>query len=281
MDERARERRRRARPDPRRRSADNGINLIIGLPGAGKTILAQQFVFPSATGAPRDLLLHGLRAVRKDAPLRPDAQLLRRAAVGRTVFYEDLGAAAGDGGLAAIIERIRADQGAAPGDHRDRQLQGAGRVRGRRPRLPAVPARPRRTADGLPRHRFWVGEYSADEIAHGAGVRGRRRDHLAATERVNERTLRLIQVTKLRGSAFRSGRHTYRLSEDGITSSPAWPIPAAGYYRRRRAVSSGIAALDTMPDRATAGQLDAGGRAVRRRQDADGAALHLQRCGER
>ena len=46
-----------------------------------------------------------------------------------------------------------------------------------------------------------------------------------ATQRVNERTLRLIQVAKLRGSDFRSGRHTYRLSEDGITVFPRLADP--------------------------------------------------------
>ena len=46
-----------------------------------------------------------------------------------------------------------------------------------------------------------------------------------ATERANERTLRLIQVTKLRGSDFRSGRHTYRLSKDGITVFPRLADP--------------------------------------------------------
>jgi circadian clock protein KaiC len=69
-----------------------------------------------------------------------------------------------------------------------------------------------------------------------------------ATERVNERTLRLIQVTKLRGSDSRSGRHAYRLSRDGITVFPrlADPVSEADYRLSEGRISSGIAPLDTM-----------------------------------
>ena len=69
-----------------------------------------------------------------------------------------------------------------------------------------------------------------------------------ATERVNERTLRLIQVTKLRGSDFRSGRHTYRLSSDGITVFPrlADPVRKDDYRLSEDRISTGIAPLDRM-----------------------------------
>ena len=69
-----------------------------------------------------------------------------------------------------------------------------------------------------------------------------------ATERMSERTLRLIEVTKLRGSDFRSGRHTYRLSTDGITVFPrlADPLREDDYRLSEDRISSGIAPLDTM-----------------------------------
>ena len=65
---------------------------------------------------------------------------------------------------------------------------------------------------------------------------------------MSERTLRLIEVTKLRGSDFRSGRHTYRLSADGITVFPrlADPLELDDYRLGEDRISSGIAPLDTM-----------------------------------
>jgi circadian clock protein KaiC len=55
-------------------------------------------------------------------------------------------------------------------------------------------------------------------------------------------------VTKLRGSDFRSGRHAYRLSRDGITVFPrlADPLRHDDYRLAEGRISSGIAPLDTM-----------------------------------
>ncbi len=55
-------------------------------------------------------------------------------------------------------------------------------------------------------------------------------------------------MAKLRGSDSRSGRHTYRLSEDGITVFPrlADPLGEADYRLGEGRISSGIAPLDTM-----------------------------------
>ena len=72
------ERRRGARPDPRRRSADERDQ-----PDHRTAGLRKDDPLPAVRlrrrdrGAPCDLPLHGLRAVREDPPLRPDAQLLR------------------------------------------------------------------------------------------------------------------------------------------------------------------------------------------------------------
>ena len=72
---------------------------------------------------------------------------------------------------------------------------------------------------------FWIGEYSEEEMRTAPEFAVADGIISLATERVNERTLRLIQVAKLRGSDFRSGRHTYRLSEDGITVFPRLADP--------------------------------------------------------
>src|SRR5215218_2664248 len=88
----------------------SGINMIIGLPGSGKTILSQQFVFASAT--------EERPAIYLSTVSEPFEKILRyaqtlgffdRGAIGRSVFYEDLGpAVAGEGGLSAVTERISA-----------------------------------------------------------------------------------------------------------------------------------------------------------------------------
>src|SRR5580765_4066779 len=87
-----------------------GINLIIGLPGSGKTILSQQFVFAGATEErPAVYLSTVSEPFEKILRYAQTLSFFDRPAIGRSIFYEDLGpAVAGEGGLTAVIERISA-----------------------------------------------------------------------------------------------------------------------------------------------------------------------------
>ncbi len=110
----------------------NGINLIMGLPGSGKTLLCQQLMFARATEERPAIYLSTVsEPFEKILRYAQTLSFFDRDAIGRSVFYEDLGpAVAGEDGLDRRHRADRsADQGAPAGDHRDRQLQGAGRVR--------------------------------------------------------------------------------------------------------------------------------------------------------
>jgi circadian clock protein KaiC len=229
----------------------NGINLIMGLPGSGKTLLCQQFMFAGAT--------EERPAIYLSTVSEPFEKILRYAqtlsffdnhAIGRSIYYEDLGRiVAGEGGLAGVTERI----GSLIKEHRPgiiaidsfKALAAfAEDARGFRRFLHDLAA----LLTAFPATNFWIGEYgqdearSAPEFAVADGIIS------LATERANERSLRLIQVTKLRGSDFRSGRHTYRLSSDGIKVFPrlADHIRKDEYRLSAERISSGIAPLDRM-----------------------------------
>ena len=228
-----------------------GINLVMGRPGSGKTILCQQFIFAGATEErPAVYLSTVSEPFEKILRYAQTLSFFDRHAIDRSVFYEDLGrVVAGEGGLTAVIERIGA------------------LIKERRPGIIAIDSFKALAAfaddarefrrflhdlaallTAFPATCFWIGEYSEDEartapefaVADGIISLG--------TERVSERTLRLIEVTKLRGSEFSSGRHAYRLSEDGITVFPRLADPRRqGDYRLSAGrISSGIAPLDTM-----------------------------------
>jgi len=229
----------------------SGINLIMGLPGSGKTILCQQLIFASATEQRPAIYLSTVsEPFEKILRFAQTLSFFAHDAIGRSVFYEDLGrAVSGDGGLAAVTDRIS-------------EL-----IKERRPGIIAIDsfkalaafaddARDfRRFLHGLaalltafPATTFWIGEYSEDEARTAPEFAVADGIISLATERVNERTLRLIQVMKLRGAGFRSGRHTYRLSGDGITVFPrlADPLIPDGYRLSEGRISSGIAPLDRM-----------------------------------
>jgi circadian clock protein KaiC len=229
----------------------NGINLIMGLPGSGKTLLCQQLIFAGAT--------EQRPAIYFSTVSEPFEKILRyaqglsffdRHAIGRSVYYEDLGSAvAGEGGLNAVTERI------------------AALIKERRPGIIAIDSFKALAAfaddardfrrflhelaallTAFPATCFWIGEYSEDEARTAPEFAVADGIVSLETKRVNERTLRLIQVAKLRGSDFRSGRHTYRLSKDGIKVFPrlADPLKQDDYALREGRISSGIAPLDTM-----------------------------------
>ncbi len=229
----------------------NGINLIMGLPGSGKTMLCQQFMFAGAS--------EERPAIYLSTVSEPFEKILRYAqtlsffdptAIGRSVFYEDLGrTVAGDGGLGAVTERIAAlIKERRPGmiaiDSFKALAAFADDARGFRRFLHELAA----LLTAFPATCFWIGEYSEDEARTAPEFAVADGIISLATERANERTLRLIQIGKLRGSDFRSGRHTYRLSTDGVTVFPrlADPLRADDYRLSDDRISSGIAPLDTM-----------------------------------
>ena len=229
----------------------NGINLIIGLPGSGKTMLSEQFVFAGATEERPALYLTTVsEPFEKILRYGQTLSFFDRDAIGRSVYLEDLGGTVGGSeGLGAVTERIGA------------------LTKERRPGIIAVDSFKALAAfaedaqafrrflhdlaallTAFPVTSFWIGEYSEEEIrtAPEAAVA----DGIVSLEmqRANERAKRLIQVIKLRGSGFRSGRHGYRLSEDGITVFPrlADPLSHESYGLSEDRISSGIPPLDEM-----------------------------------
>src|SRR3954451_16657707 len=86
----------------------NGINLITGLPGSGKTLLCQQFSFAGATAERPAIYLSTVsEPFEKMIRFAQTLSFFDRDAIGRSVFYEDLGSAvAGEGGLAAVTEHM-------------------------------------------------------------------------------------------------------------------------------------------------------------------------------
>jgi circadian clock protein KaiC len=229
----------------------NGINLIIGLPGSGKTILSQQFVFAGGTEEHPAICLSTVsEPFEKMLRYGQTLSFFDRHAIGRSVYYEDLGAiVGGEGGLTAVTEWIGA------------------LIRERRPGIIAIDSFKALAAfaddvqafrrflhdlaallTAFPVTAFWIGEYSEEETR--AAPESAVADGIIAlgTQRVNERALRLLQVIKLRGSEFQSGHHGYRLSGDGITVFPrlADPLRQESYQIGEERISSGIAPLDRM-----------------------------------
>jgi circadian clock protein KaiC len=234
----------------------NSITLLAGLPGTGKTMLAQQYAITNASPERPALYLTTVsEPFDKLIRYAENLTFFDRLSVGRSLLFEDVGAVLREGGLPALLETL--DQHlltSAPGlividsfkalrgfaaseaDHRRFLHDAAGRL------------------SALAVSALWLGEYTPEEVRQAPEFAVADAIlHLTAAAR-GERTLRLLEVVKLRGSGFASGQHAYRLSAAGMSVFPrlADPAsdsrPAAAAGPRPPRVPSGVAELDGMLD---------------------------------
>jgi circadian clock protein KaiC len=227
----------------------NAINVLIGLPGAGKTILAQQFVFANATlDRPALYLSTVSEPLEKIIRYGQSLDFFSAHAVGRAVFYEDLGTILNERGLDAVSERIgelikerkpgiividsfKALSAYADGSDFRRFLHElAGRL------------------SAFPTNSFWVGEYAEDAIADAPEFAVADTVISLSTARLGDRETRALRVLKLRGGSASSGAHAYRITSNGIDVFPrlADPVEIDDYVLSGDRISSGIAALDEL-----------------------------------
>lgn len=226
----------------------NSITLVIGAPGTGKTLLAEQCVFANASEDRPGLYLSTV-SEPLDKLLRygQSLQFFDPGQVGRSVFYDELGSVLDEGGLPGVLDRIdmlikthrpgvvvidsfKALKAFASNEADFRRFlhQLAGRL----------------TALAL--SSLWIGEYDAtDAVASPEfGVADAVID--LATRQTAERSIRYLSVRKLRGSGFASGDHAYRLSSSGVIVYPrlADPRGDAAFELGAERLSTGIPALD-------------------------------------
>jgi len=228
----------------------NAISLIMGRPGTGKTILAQQYAFRN--GRPERPAIYFSTVsepLEKIARFGQSLGFFDTAAIGTSVFYEDLGATLHQGGLGDVAERLgRTVRERRPGlivIDSFKALQAFAADYGEfRKFLHELAGR----LGAFPAASLWVGEYEDAEIASMAEFAVADAILSLTSERVGQREARFFQVKKLRGSAFRSGQHAYRLSASGLHLFPRLadaPIEQ-DYQLGETRLSSGISALDQM-----------------------------------
>jgi len=228
----------------------NAITLIVGRPGSGKTILAQQYVFRNARpDRPAVYFSTVSEPLEKIVRFGQSLEFFDPAAIGTSVFYEDLGTVVNQDGLPGVAERIGRE------------------IRERRPGVIVIDSFKalQSYADGhgefrkflhelvgrlgaFPAASLWVGEYEEAEIPAMAEFAVADAILALTAEQVGQRETRFLQVRKLRGSGFRSGQHAYRLTPGGLRLFPRLAdLPLSEEYSLGQIrMSSGITALDDM-----------------------------------
>jgi circadian clock protein KaiC len=228
----------------------NSINLIMGVPGSGKTILAQRYAFTNGTAERPALYLSTVsEPLDKIVRFGQTMSFFDVAAVGSRVIYEDLGQDLARGGLPAALERIQTlERERRPGlmviDSFKALMPYAADDRDYRSFLHQV-AGALSAAAGVS---LWIGEHSREEVATAPEFAVADSVIALGTRHFGERSVRVLQVLKLRGSNYAAGDHGYRLTAGGLDLFPrlADVRDDSGYALSGHRISTGVSALDDM-----------------------------------
>lgn len=228
----------------------NSINLIVGAPGTGKTILSQQYVFHNATPE-RPALYLSTVSEPFDKIIRYGQSLtfFEPGAVGQRVIYEDLGRVLTEEGLAGVLSTVDG----LMKQHRPglvvvdsfKALHAFAADEGEFRRfLHDLAGRLTAFATSV----FWVGEYSSEDARDAAEFTVADAIIALSVKQVAEREMRVLRVFKLRGSGFAAGEHSYRITPSGLEVFPrlADEFDRSRYSLSAERVSTGVAALDEL-----------------------------------
>jgi circadian clock protein KaiC len=228
----------------------NSINIIMGHPGSGKTIFAEQLIFENATSDRPILYLTTLsEPLPKVVRYLQGFSFFDENKLGTQVVFEDVGAELAKNGPEALIPLLRKaittlapkviviDSFKAVHDLSDSVAE-------RRRMVYEMTAL--LTAYGTTA--FLLGEYTEEDIlvypefavADGIVEMSRRR--------LGNRDERYFRVYKLRGSRYLEGAHAFSITSAGLDIYPRLvspPIPE-GYEPASERISTGVTGLDAM-----------------------------------
>lgn len=228
----------------------NGIVLIGGKPGAGKTILAQQYVFHNAhVDRPAIYLSTVSEPLDKILRYGESLDFFDPTGLGTRVIYEDLGRTLNEAGLAGVLASVtellkRHRPGLVVIDSFRALQTYAADPEAFRGFLHELAAR----LSVMPLTSFWVGEYDSTDTSDDPEFAVADAIVSLSTLREADRDRRVLSVVKLRGSSSLSGKHAYRISSAGIDVFPrmADPVEFNRYDGPHERISSGVQPLDAM-----------------------------------
>ncbi len=200
----------------------NSMLLIMGLPGAGKTVMAQQYLYHNATTERPGVYLSTVsEPMEKLLRYGQSLEFFDSDAIGTRVHYQSLAEVLDDQGLEGVFERVEAilkeykpssiviDSFKALHDYTVSDTE----FRGFMHRLAAL-------LSAFPVLTVLVGEYSPEAVAGLPEFAVADAIFSLELEASDHREKRVLQVIKLRGSDFKSGRHAYRITSSGLQIFP-------------------------------------------------------------
>jgi circadian clock protein KaiC len=229
---------------------ENSINIIMGHPGSGKTIFAEQLIFENATEDRPILYFTTLsEPLPKVVRYLQNFGFFDESKLGSQVVFEDIGPQLAKDGAAALIPLLQnAIKTVAPKviviDSFKAVHDLASSVAERRRMVYEMTAL--LTAYGTTA--FLLGEYNEDDILLYPEFAVADAIVELSRRRLGNRDERYFRVYKLRGSRYLEGAHGFRITSSGLDIYPRLVSPRLpeGYEPATERISTGVAGMDEM-----------------------------------
>lgn len=230
----------------------NSINILMGEPGSGKTILAERLMFANADDARPILFLTTL-----SEPLDKVVRYLQQfrffdpARLAGSIVYDAIGDDLAAHGVAALLPRIK--EAITTLRPKIIVIDSFKAIHDLSTSVPEMRRMLYELAGLLTAYEttaFLVGEYSSDQISTFPEFAVADSMVALARNKLGNRDERFLRVLKLRGSNYLEGQHAFRITADGLEVFPRLvsPAEAPSYAMLRERVPTGIAGLDRILD---------------------------------
>jgi circadian clock protein KaiC len=228
----------------------NSINVIMGAPGTGKTLFAQQLALYNTDPERPVLYLTTLsEPLAKVVTYLQQLTFYDESKVGRTVRYEDMGRRLMEEGVSALVSTLReAIKRHSP------HIIIIDSFKAVHDLSTSVAEMRRCVADiaGLltayDTTTFLVGEYDEEEIGRYPEFAVADAIIEFARDKRSTSDERYVRISKLRGSSYLEGLHAFRISSAGLEFFPRLVSPAFphDYWLSSERISTGVTDLDAM-----------------------------------
>ena len=226
----------------------NSINIVMGQPGTGKTIFAEQLLFANATGD-RPLLY----VTTLSEPLNKVVSYVQRFTffdadkLGTQVQYEDLGAELAQKGPAALTEWLReAIKTRSPKIIVIDSFRAIHDLAMRQDDMRRFISEFAGILSAYDVTAFLLGEYAPRDIERFPEFAVADSIIELARQPMSTRDERYLRVIKLRGSSYHEGQHAFRITGAGLEIYPRLITPRVpeNYESLTKRLTTGVPGLD-------------------------------------
>ncbi|MBA3463661.1 MAG: AAA family ATPase [Deltaproteobacteria bacterium] len=228
----------------------NSINMLMGEPGSGKTILAETLIFANASADGRPILY----LTTLSEPLEKVVRYLQQFSfyddeklMSGAIRYESLGEELAKNGISALVPKLR--EIIKTMSPKIIVIDSFKAIHDLSTSLPEMRQMLYEVSGLLTAYEvtaFFLGEYSEDQIPSYPEFAVADAMVELARKKQGTRDERYLRVLKLRGSNYQEGLHAFRITEDGLHVFPRLTSPdiPMRYTANNERLSTGVEGLD-------------------------------------